>query len=82
MCIQFSLSVLLFSIAVAKKASRASDCAWLWQVYGACFTPGGYPPWTLQYAEMYHMGHLHKTNRMQVRHQFEKYAGTTHRNGS
>ena len=54
----------------------------LLQVFGSCFTIGGFPPWMLQYAEMYHMGQLQGINRLQVRAQFAKYAGTTQRNGT
>ena len=52
------------------------------QVFGSCFTLGGFPPWLLQYAEIYHMGGLAKLREPQLRAQLQRYSATKQRYGA
>ena len=52
------------------------------QVFGSCFTLGGFPPWLLQYAELYHLGSLGKLKEQQLRSQLQRYSATKQRFGT
>ena len=52
------------------------------QVFGSCFTLGGFPPWVLQYAEIYHLVCLQKLSKERLACQLQRYATTRQRFGS
>lgn len=52
------------------------------QVFGETLTLAGYPPWTVRFSEIYHMGDLAHVTQRQLTGALQRYCRTSQRFGT
>lgn len=57
-------------------------CMLAMQVFGRTFTLAGYPPWSIRFSEIYHMGELTDFTRRKLTDALQRYCKTPQRFGT